>query len=209
MRFPFSRRSLALALLLILTASAQAVIMKLTPLAEILEGDDYIFVAAVDRLEPDRPGAVFKLEKKLKGTPPYEKLAVNMTGNEEAKKANDTKTIFDRLDTSRKLVFFVSKRGKNHNAKVFVEGSWFSVHGTEDPADKSVRWAFQNGEPFLRRTFKGASAELIQVIEDGLAKKAKPPAPNEKEKPGYGPAVEKKEKPPLAKNLAPHPPSSG
>ena len=34
---------------------------------------------------------------------------------------------------------------------------------------------------------------MVKTIEDGLAKKAKPPAPDEKEKPGYGPAVEKKE----------------
>jgi len=188
----------AAALLLLLVAAvvtpAPAVIMKLTPLAEILEGDDFIFVATVERLEPDRPGAVFKVERPLKGRPPYERLAVNMTGNDESKKANDTQIIFDRLDESRQLVFFVSKRGKNHNAKVFVEGSWFSVHGTEDPTDKTVRWAFQNGEPFLRRTFKGSSAELIRVIEDGLSGKAKPPAPNEKEKEGYGPPVQRKPK---------------
>jgi outer membrane protein assembly factor BamB len=185
-------RLIALLALLLVVAPASAVITKLTPLAEILENDDYIFVAAIDKLEPEKPLAVFKVEKVFKGKPAYERIAVNMTGNDEAKKAGDTKTIFDRLDPSRKAVFFVGKRGKNHNAKVFVEGSWFSVHGTEDPADKTVRWAFQNGEPFLRRTFKGTTAELVKTIEDGLAGKAKPPAPNEKEPRGYGPAVEKK-----------------
>lgn len=188
-QFPRWTLPLALAGLVLAATPALAVITKLTPLAEILEGDDFIFVARVERLEPDRPGAVFVVERPLKGQPPYERLAVNMTGNEEAKKAGDTRTIFDRLDSSRKLVFFVAKRGRNHNAKVFVEGSWFSVHGTEDPADKTVRWAFQNGEPYLRRTFKGSSAELIRVIEDGLSGRAKPPAPDEKEKPGYGPPV--------------------
>ncbi|HVL12954.1 MAG TPA: PQQ-binding-like beta-propeller repeat protein [Gemmata sp.] len=177
----------ALATLLLLAAPAPAVIMKLTPLAEILENDDYILVAAIDKLEPEKPLAVFKVEKVLKGKPAYDRIAVNMTGNDEAKKAGDAKTIFDRLDPSRKVVVFVGKRGKNHNAKVFVEGSWFSVHGTEDPADKTVRWAFLNGEPFLRRTFKGTTAEMLKAIEDGLAGKAKPPAPDEKEPKGYGP----------------------
>ncbi len=193
MRHRFLRTLLLLTALLLVAAPASAVIMKLTPLAEILEGDDYILVVAVDKVDPDKPSAVFVVEKKLKGEPPYERIPVNMAGNDEAKKAGDTKTILDRLDSTRKVVFFVSKRGKNHNAKAFVEGSWFSVHGVEDPADKVVRWSFQSGEPFLRRTYKGTSAELIKVIEDGLAKKAKPPAPNEKEKEGYGPAVEKKE----------------
>jgi outer membrane protein assembly factor BamB len=173
-------------------ATAAAVIMKLTPLAEVLETEDFIFVAKVDKVDPDKPSATFKLDKNLKGEAPFERIPVNMTGNAEAQKNNDTKTVLDRLDSTRKVVFFISKRGKKYNAMAFVEGSWFAVQGTVDDTDKTVRWAFQSGEPFLRRTFKGTSAELIQVLEDGIAKKAKPPAPDEKEKPGYGPPSEKK-----------------
>ena len=182
----------AFALMALTAGRANAVIMKLTPLAEVLETEDFIFVAQAEKIDPQRPSVIFKLEKNLKGTAPFERLPVNMTGTAEAKKNDDTKTILDRLDTSRKVVCFASKRGKEYNAMAFVEGSWFSMRGTIDDADKMVRWAFQNGEPFLRRTFKGTSPELIKVLEDGLAKKAKPPAPDEKEKPGYGPAVEKK-----------------
>lgn len=197
MRFtsPASRRAaLALLALLLAATGAQAVITKLTPLAEPIERDQFIFVAKVDKLDPDnkeRPTAVFVLDKKLKGDPPFDRLPVNMTGNKEAKKAGDTKTIFDRLDKSRQLVFFVHKDGNAYDARVFVEGSWFSLSGLADEDGKTVRWAFQNGEPYLRRTFKGASAEMIKTVEDALAKKAKPPEPDEKEKPGYGPPVKK------------------
>src|SRR5580692_5686378 len=184
--------SLALALLALTAGQASAVIMKLTPLAEVLETEDFIFSGTVDKIDPDKPSVVFKLDKNFKGESPFERIPVNMTGNAEAKKNNDTKTILERLDSLRKVVFFVSKRGKKYNAMAFVEGSWFSMQGTQDETDKVVRWAFQNGEPFLRRTFKGTSAELVKIIDDGLAKKAKPPAPDEKEKPGYGPAIEKK-----------------
>jgi outer membrane protein assembly factor BamB len=183
---------LALAAVLLIASLGQAVITKLTHLAEVLETEDYIFVAGVERVDPEKPAALFKLEKQLKGQAPFERLAVNMTGNAEAQKAGDTKTILDRLHPSRKLVLFVSQRGKKYNAMAFVEGSWFSLQGTIDEKDKTVRWAFQNGEPFLRRTFKGTTAELVQVIADGLANKAKPPMADEKEKPGYGPPVEKK-----------------
>src|SRR5580698_5022216 len=183
---------LAFALVALTDHSASAVIMKLTPLAEVLETEDFIFVGTADKIDPEKPSVIFKLEKNLKGEAPFERLPVNMTGNAESQKNNDTKTIFDRLDASRKVVFFVSKRGKKYNAMAFVEGSWFAMQGTQDDTDKIVRWAFQSGEPFLRRTFKGTSAELIKAVEDGLAKKAKPPAPDEKEKPDYGPAIEKK-----------------
>ncbi len=183
---------LSLAFLAATALPAGAVIMKLTPLAEVLETEDFIFVAGVDRVDPEKPLAVFKVEKNLKEKFPSERIPVNMKGNADAKKAGDTKTILDRLDQSRKVVFFISKRGMRYNAMSFVEGTWFSLIGTQDPTDKTIRWAFQSGEPYLRRTFKGTSAELIKVIEDGLAKKAKPPAPDEKEKPGYGPAASKK-----------------
>lgn len=186
--------ALALLALLLAASAAQAVITKLTPLAEPIERDQFIFVAKADKLDPDnkaRPTAVFVLDKKLKGDPPFDRIPVNMTGNKEAKKNGDTKTIFDRLDTSRRLVFFVHRDGNAYDARVFVEGTWFSLSGLADEDGKTVRWALQNGEPFLRRTFKGTSAEMIKVVEDALAKKAKPPEPDEKEKPGYGPPVKK------------------
>ncbi|HEY1186152.1 MAG TPA: hypothetical protein VGE74_00785, partial [Gemmata sp.] len=187
-------RAFALGLLVLglCAPAAHAVITVLTPLGAILESDTYIFVAKVDKLEPDnkdRPLAVFKLDKKLKGEPPFERIPVNMTGNAASQKTGDTKTVFARLDQTRELVFFVRKQGKTYNAKVFVEGSWFSVYGQLDAGGKTVRWAFLHGEPYLRRTFKGTSAEMVKTIEDALAKKGKPPEPDEKEKPGYGPPV--------------------
>jgi len=169
------------------SGTAQAVITRLTPLAEVLETEHYIFVARVTRLDAGKPLAVFQVVRALKGELPFQQLAVNMSGDDEAKKANDTQTILDRLDSRRQVVFFVSKRGKRYQAMAFVEGSWFSLQGFEEDAGKAVRWAFLHGEPYLRRTFAGSSAELIRIIEDGLAKRAAPPRPDEKAKPGYGP----------------------
>lgn len=191
---PHFARALALLALLLSATAAPAVITVLTPLAGILESDTYIFVAKADKLDPDnkdRPTATFKLDKKLKGEPPFDRIPVNMTGDDDAKKAGDTKTVFDRLDGTREVVFFVRKQGKLYNAKAFVEGSWFSLYGTLDADGKTVRWAFLHGEPFLRRTFKGTSAELVKIIEDARANKAKPPEPDDKEKGGYGLPVEK------------------
>src|SRR5262245_27445580 len=134
----------ALGLLLLTASAAHAVITKLTHIAELLETEDFIFVASVDKVDPEKPAAVFKPEKNLKGESPFDRIPVNMTGTPESQKTGDTKTVLDRLDASRKVVFFVSKRGKKYNAMAFVEGSWFSLQGTIDDADKTVRWGFQN-----------------------------------------------------------------
>jgi outer membrane protein assembly factor BamB len=191
----FRPRAAAVSLLLLLVAAfpAAAVISILLPLKRIIEEEQLIFVAVVDKVDPDRPAAVFKVDEKLKGDPPFDRLPVNLTGDPEANKKEDhRKLILDRLEAGRKVVVFAHKRGKKYEAMGFVEGTWFSVIGTIDEDGKTVRWAFQNCEPYLRRTFKGTTAELKKVVEDALAKKAEPPAPNEKEPPGYGPPVQKK-----------------
>lgn len=185
---------LALSALLLLAPSAPAVILKLTPLKEVLEGEQLIFVATTDSVAPEKPGVVFKFEEKLKGDVPFDRLAVNLTGDAEAKKDGHTKVLLDRLAAGRKLVVFASKKGKRYNAMAFVEGTWFSMQGTLDDDGKTVRWALLHAEPYLRRTFKGSTAELKKVVADGLARKAEPPGVNPKEPPGFGPPVEKKER---------------
>ena len=66
---------------------------------------------------------------------------------------------------------------------------WFS---------KAVRWAFLHCEPYLRRTFKGTTAEMAAAVEGWLTKKTALPGVSAKEKPGYGPPVEKKPKEPTS-----------
>ena len=58
-----------------------------------------------------------------------------------------------------------------------------------------LRLPFTHLEPYLRRTYKGTTAEMKQVVVDALAGKAEPPDPNQKEKPGIGPEVEAPDKP--------------
>ncbi|MFO0799009.1 MAG: PQQ-binding-like beta-propeller repeat protein [Gemmataceae bacterium] len=186
-----ARVRLPLLALLLAAVPAQAVILRLVSLQEVLDGEQLIFVAAVDSVLPDRPALVLKLDEKLKGEPPFDRLPVNMTGDDEAKKGDHTKLMFERLDPGRKLVVFASKKGKRYNAMAFTDGTWFSIQGAVDDDGKTVRWVFLHGEPYLRRTFKGTTAELRQVCVDGLAKKAAPPAPNEKEAPGFGPPAKK------------------
>jgi outer membrane protein assembly factor BamB len=184
----------ALGLLLLAALPAPAVILKLTPLKDVLEGEELIFVASVDSVSPEKPAVVFTFDQKLKGDAPFDRLPVNLTGDAEAKKDSHTKVILDRLEPGRKLIVFASKRGKKYNGMAFIEGTWFSLQGTLDDDGKTVRWAFLHCEPYLRRTFKGTTAELKTVVADGLSKKAEPPTPNDKEPPGYGPPIQKSDK---------------
>lgn len=177
--------------LLFAALPATAVIQRPIPLKDVLASEEFIFVAAVDSVLPEKPAVVFKLEENLKGKAPFDRLPANLTGNAEAKKHDHAKVMLDRLESGRKLVVFTRKRGKHYDATAFLEGTWFSMQGTIDADGKTIRWALISCEPYLRRTFKGTTAELKKVVEDALAKRADPPPLNEKEPPGFGPPVEK------------------
>jgi outer membrane protein assembly factor BamB len=186
------RLTLLAALGLLLGAlPASAVIQRPIPLKDVLASEEFIFVASVDSVLPEKPAAVFKFEEHLKGKAPFDRLPLNLTGNAEAKKQDHTRVMLDRLESGRKLVVFTRERGKHYDATAFLEGTWFSMQGTIDADGKTVRWAFLSCEPYLRRTFKGTTAELKKVVEDALAKRADPPPLNEKEPPGFGPALKK------------------
>lgn len=192
MRIP--TRAALVAVVLLGAAPALAVINKPISLKDDALREEFIFVAAVESVAPDGAAVTFKVEEKLKGNIPVEKMTVVLTnGTEEAQKGKHQQILLDRLEVGRKLVVFSSVRGKRYNAIAFMEGTWFSLQGSVPEEGKApAPWRFLNCEPNLRGTFKGTTAELRQVLVDALAKKADPPAPNFKEPPGYGPPVEKK-----------------
>src|SRR5207245_3536639 len=106
----------------------------------------------------------------------------------EDQKAKHTPQLLKRLAADLPVVVFVNQRGKRYEAFVFSNGTWFQAIGHIDKEDK-IRWAFTHCEPYLRRTFKGTTAELRQTVIDGLSGKKAPPEPDPKEPPGLGPEV--------------------
>jgi outer membrane protein assembly factor BamB len=170
---------------------ALAVITRLTPLKEVLGAEQLIFVARVASMDPKRPSAVFEMAEPLKGKPPFTRIPVNMTGDAEGQKQKHSAQMFKRLANDLPVVFFTSRRGNRYTAFAYSNGTWFQLIGTVDEGDQ-VRWAFTHCEPYLRRTFKGSTSELMQVVRDGLAGKKPPPDPDPKEPPGLGPEVEPK-----------------
>src|SRR6059058_3672320 len=83
--------------LFLIGATADAVITRLTPLREVLAEQQFICVAKVDRLAPDKPAAVLSVAEDLKGKLPYCRLPVNLTGDEEAKKDRHPAALLKRL----------------------------------------------------------------------------------------------------------------
>ncbi|HEV3117066.1 MAG TPA: PQQ-binding-like beta-propeller repeat protein, partial [Gemmataceae bacterium] len=184
----------AVTALLLTLPRADAVITRLTPLREVLNSEQLIFSVKVDQLDPDKPSVTLKLDETLKGKVPFEKLPINLTGDSEGQREQHTSKLLKRLAKDLDLVIFTSKRGKRYTAFGYTNGTWFQVIGQAEDDSARVRWSFTHCEPYLRRTFKGTTDELKQVIRDGLANKKQPPEPNAKEEPGLGPEIEQKPK---------------
>ena len=183
--------------LLFTSRPAGAVITRLTPLREILAGETFIFRAKVETLDPSRPAAILTVDEDLKGKAPFRKLPVNLTGDSEGQKEKHPAQLVRRLACGLPVLVFTSpdKRGRRYTAFGYTNGTWFQMIGHVDAKDPAaVRWAFTHCEPYLRRTFKASTAELEQVIRDGLGNKKRPPDPDPNEKPGLGPEISPPEK---------------
>lgn len=192
------RFSLAVAVCLGMTAPLPALIENPLPLKDILGTMHYILVAKVASVDAAKPAAVLMVDQDLKGKAPFRRIPVNLTGDKE----NHTPQLLKRIAPDVPLILFVLDREKDYVALGYTNGTWLQILGYKD--GDSVRWAFTHCEIYLRRTYKGTTAELQQVVVDALAKKKNPPPHNPKERPGFGPELETK--PPEKKcTIAPWP----
>jgi outer membrane protein assembly factor BamB len=185
-----------------LPAPASAVITALIPMSDIVEKEQFIFVAKVREILPDKPALVLVPAGNLKGEAPFERMPVSLAGDAEAKKGKHTDILLERIEKDLPIVVIATKRGGRYIAFGFTNGTWFSMDGRiENQEGKEVvRWSFLHCEPYLRRTFKGSTDEMKQVVTDAVAKKKEPPPPDEKEKPGYGEPIKKKSALPIEKS---------
>ena len=177
----------AVLLVVLLVAPSQALITRLTALQDLISDANLILLTRVELLDGERPAVVLAIDEALKGKPTWKKVPVLLKGDGRAIKFKESPQLLKRLAVKLPVVLLLSEREGNYGGFAFTNGTWFSLVGTAD--GQEVRWAFTHLEPYLRRTFKGTTPEMVQVIRDALAGKKKPPAPDEREKPGLGPEV--------------------
>ncbi|MBO0696867.1 MAG: PQQ-like beta-propeller repeat protein [Zavarzinella sp.] len=188
------RRS-SLPLLLALLVWAPGADAKITTKVtlEQVKDQQIIFTAKVTEFYPDKPGMILVPIDKLKGEFPFDRVPVNLTGDDEAIKEKQPALILDRLDKGVLLVVFASRRGGTFtNVVAYTNGTWLRLSGTvEKSGDReATRWQFLHCEPYFRRTFKGSTEDLVKAMQAGL--KGQPlPAYDEKEEPGFGPPLKK------------------
>jgi outer membrane protein assembly factor BamB len=183
-----------LAVALLLTdRPALAVITRLTPLSEILSQEQLIFLARVQKIDNDKPAMVLAIQQSFKGKPSFEKMPVVFKGDKVGQSKNHVAQLQKRLASDLPILIFASLNGRPKPiAFGYTNGTWFQMIGHKDAAQAGTFvWEFTHCEPYLRRTFNGTTAELAEIVQDGLMGKREPPKPNPKEEPGLGPEINK------------------
>lgn len=181
--------------LLLLATRAEAVIIRLLPMRNVLGDSTFICTAKVETLDKTNLTMMLLVDEHLKGKGPFQKLPVLLKGDDEAAKGKQTPELLKRLAPKVPLVLFVSQREKEYIAFAYTNGTWFQMLGVKPDDAETVRWSFTHTEPFLRRTFCGTTEEMKKVVTEVLAGKRKPPDANPKEEPGLGPEVKPESKP--------------
>ena len=86
-----------LVLLLTLVSPALALIIRLTPLAEVIDTSTFIVTATVEKLDPDRPSMILKLDDRLKGKPGFESMPILLKGDAGAVKRKESAELLKRV----------------------------------------------------------------------------------------------------------------
>jgi len=163
-----------------------AVIKVTTPLKVFLEDSNFILLTKVEQFYPEKPALILNVQEDLKGKTAYRRLPVVIKIDKAAENENYVPAIMKRLAVGKEIILFIKERGKKSTVFGFTNGAWLQMAGERIDADRVV-WSLISGEPVLRQTFKGTTAEMRQLLIECLAGKKKPPEANEKEKPGFGP----------------------
>jgi hypothetical protein len=175
-----------------LTPALFAVIGSPMPMQKIIRDSQYIIVAKVEKVFPDKPAMMLTVEEDLKGKYGHRKLPVWLKGDQEAKELGHIPQLMKRLTADLPIILFLEekldKNEKKLSALAYSNGTWMHFIGDRTGAD-TVVWSLTHGEPYLRRTYKGPTEELKKVLVDVLASKKRAPDIDPKESPGFGPEV--------------------
>jgi hypothetical protein len=188
---------LMFAFLAVSTSEAPGVIKATSPLKLFVRDATQIVQVRVTRFEPEKNRLVFDVEQDIKGKMVERSMPVvwKLEPDSKWEGVRTLPRLLKCFGPDQEAILFINDAGGFwHNkgatrkypiAFGYTNGSWFCMESTKRD-DGKLLWILAQGEPYLRTTFKGTTAELNQVLVDHLAGKGKLPEPV-KEEPGFGP----------------------
>ena len=193
---------LMIALLVLSAAEAPGVIKATSPLKLFVRDGTQIVQVRVTRFDAENNRLVFEVEQDIKGKLPQRSMPAVWKFQPDSKweGVRALPRVLKCFGPDQRAILFINDAGgfwhnkgatrKNPIAFGFTNGSWFCMESTKQ-GDGKLLWQLAQGEPYLRTTFKGTTAELNKVLVDHLAGKGNLPDPVKAE-PGFGPEYQAK-----------------
>ncbi len=193
---------LIIALQILFAAEVCAVIKVTSPLKLFERDSTQIVQVKVTKFDPENNRLVFEVQQDIKNK--LEDRGMHVVWKFEPDSKWEGIRTLPRLLKSfgpdQEAILFINDVGgfwhnkgntrKNPIAFGYINGSWFCLESSKLDNGKLL-WRLAQGEPYLRSTFKGTTAELNKVLVNFLAGKGKLPEPA-KEEPGFGPEYQPK-----------------
>lgn len=188
---------MVMAFLFLSTSEGSAVIKATSPLKLFVRDATQIVRVRVAQFAPEKNRLVFNVEQDIKGELEDRSMPVvwKLEPDSKWEGVRVLPRVLKSFGPGQQAILFINDAGgfwhnKGNTRKYpiafgFTNGSWFCLESTKRD-DGKLLWILAQGEPYLRTTFKGTTAELNQVLVDHLAGKGKLPEPV-KEAPGFGP----------------------
>ena len=185
------------ALLALSTSEVRGVIKATAPLQLFVRDGTQIVQVRVTQFAPESNRLVFEVEQDIKGKLEQRSMPVVWKVEPDSKweGVRALPRLLQCFGPGQQAILFINDAGgfwhnagaprRNPIAFGYTNGSWFCMESTRRDNGKLL-WRLAQGEPYLRSTFKGTTAELNKVLVDHLAGKGKLPDPV-KEEPGFGP----------------------
>lgn len=195
---------LLLAFFALVASEARGVIKATSPLSLFVRDATQIVRIKVAKFDADNKQAIFEVQTDLKGKMEQKSMPVVWKLDPDSKweGIRVLPKFLKCIGPDQEAILFINDSGGFwHNkgatrkfpiAFGFTNGSWFCMESSKIDEGKLL-WRLAQGEPYLRTTFKGTTADLNQVLADHLSGKGKLPEPVKTE-PGFGPEYEAKKK---------------
>lgn len=189
-------RCVLIVLLAVSTSELWGVIKATSPLQLFVRDATQIVQVRVTQFDADKNRLVFEVEQEIKSKiePRSMNTVWKLEPDSKWEGIRELPRLLKCFGPDRQAILFINDTGgfwhnagnvrKSPIAFGFMEGSWFCLETTRLENGKLL-WRLAQGEPYLRTTFKGTTAELNKLLVDHLAGKGKLPEPVKAE-PGFG-----------------------
>ena len=156
----------ALALLLLSRSQAHAVVEAEMPLTQLVKDSQVIALARLEQVDAEKGRGSLIIERTLRGGDLPADIPIKLLGSDAGE--GRPLDMLERVNSGTTLVLFLSSlSAQEHQAFAYSNGSWFKLRGVGGL--DQLKLLFVQGEPYLRRTFHGETAELTKLLDSHLA----------------------------------------